>query len=183
LSTIEIKRDIKVSQRDVQKLSSDIKDRAGARTGRKSWPAVQACFEKETDIIRAAYRALSIFSAHARDHDPGAGQASNNIFISVFAHGWLMVKEVHAAHILCKTEKKALEVKELLAKGSSSFAEMARKYSQCPSGKSGGDLGWFGKGKMVAEFEKAAFEGEKGKILGPVKSQFGYHLIKVLDKK
>ena len=93
-----------------------------------------------------------------------------------------MVKEVHAAHILCKTEKKAIEVQEKLAVGQS-FAEMARKYSQCPSGKSGGDLGWFGKGRMVPEFEKAAFEGEKGKILGPVKSSFGYHLIKVLDKK
>lgn len=94
-----------------------------------------------------------------------------------------MTKEVHAAHILCKTEKKALEVKELLASGQESFAQMARKYSQCPSGKSGGDLGWFGKGRMVPEFEKAAFEGEKGKTIGPVKSQFGYHLIRVLDKK
>jgi peptidyl-prolyl cis-trans isomerase C len=93
-----------------------------------------------------------------------------------------MTREVHAAHILCKTEKKALEVKELLAAGQS-FAEMARKYSQCPSGKSGGDLGWFGKGRMVPEFEKAAFEGEKGKIIGPVRSQFGYHLIRVLDRK
>ncbi len=94
-----------------------------------------------------------------------------------------MTREVHAAHILCKTEKKAFEVKELLTAGQKSFAEMARKYSQCPSGKNGGDLGWFGKGRMVPEFEKAAFEGEKGTIIGPVKSQFGYHLIRVLDKK
>jgi peptidyl-prolyl cis-trans isomerase C len=94
-----------------------------------------------------------------------------------------MVKEVHAVHILCKTEKKALEVQEKLATGQENFAEMARKYSQCPSSKSGGDLGWFGKGKMVPEFEKAAFEGEKGKVLGPVKSKFGYHLIKVMDRK
>jgi peptidyl-prolyl cis-trans isomerase C len=93
-----------------------------------------------------------------------------------------MVKEVHAAHILCKNDKKAKEVMEKLGAGQS-FAEMARKYSQCPSSKSGGDLGWFSKGSMVPEFEKAAFEGEKGKILGPVKTQFGYHLIKVLDKK
>ena len=93
-----------------------------------------------------------------------------------------MVKEVHAAHILCKTDKKAKEVLEKLGAGQS-FAQMARKYSQCPSGKSGGDLGWFGKGAMVSEFEKAAFEGEKGKVLGPVKTQFGYHLIKVLEKK
>jgi len=94
-----------------------------------------------------------------------------------------MVKEVHAAHILCKTEKKAKEVAEKLAMGQENFAEMARKYSLCPSGKNSGDLGWFGKGKMALEFEKAAFEGEKGKILGPVKTQFGYHLIKVLDRK
>ena len=104
------------------------------------------------------------------------------LFIILSPHSWLMVKEVHAAHILCKTDKKAKEVQEKLAAGQS-FSEMARKYSQCPSGKSGGDLGWFGKGRMVPEFEKAAFEGENGKILGPVKTQFGYHLIKVLDKK
>ncbi|HON35596.1 MAG: peptidyl-prolyl cis-trans isomerase [Methanothrix sp.] len=94
-----------------------------------------------------------------------------------------MTKEVHAAHILCKTEKKALELKELLAAGRASFAEMARKHSQCPSGKDGGDLGWFGRGRMVPEFEKAAFEGEKGKVIGPVKSQFGYHLIRVLERR
>jgi peptidyl-prolyl cis-trans isomerase C len=44
-------------------------------------------------------------------------------------------------------------------------------------------LGWFGKGQMVAEFEKAAFEGEKGKVIGPVKTQFGYHIIKINDQK
>lgn len=93
-----------------------------------------------------------------------------------------MVKEVHAAHILVKTDKKAKEVIDKLSKGLT-FTEAARKYSDCPSGKSGGDLGWFGKGRMVPEFEKAAFEGDKGKLLGPVKTQFGYHLIKVLDKK
>jgi len=93
-----------------------------------------------------------------------------------------MVKEVHAAHILVKNEKKAQEVLEKLSSGQS-FAEMARKYSQCPSAKSGGDLGWFGKGRMVPEFEKAAFEGEKGKVLGPVKTKFGLHIIKVMDKK
>lgn len=93
-----------------------------------------------------------------------------------------MVKEVHAAHILVKTDKKAKEVLDKLNKGLS-FAEAARKYSDCPSSKNGGDLGWFRKGKMVPEFEKAAFESDKGKLLGPVKTQFGYHLIKVLDKK
>ncbi len=93
-----------------------------------------------------------------------------------------MTKQVHAAHILVKTEKKAKEVLEKINKGES-FAEMARKYSDCPSAKNKGDLGWFGKGRMVPEFERAAFEGEKGKVVGPVKTEFGYHLIKILDKK
>lgn len=93
-----------------------------------------------------------------------------------------MTKQVHAAHILVKSEKKANEVMDKINSGEN-FTEMARKYSNCPSSRTGGDLGWFGKGKMVPEFEKAAFEGEKGKVLGPVKTQFGYHLIKVLDKK
>jgi peptidyl-prolyl cis-trans isomerase C len=93
-----------------------------------------------------------------------------------------MTKQVHAAHILVKTEKKAKEVMDMINSGQS-FTEMARKYSICPSSRTGGDLGWFGKGKMVPEFEKAALEGEKGKVLGPVKTQFGYHIIKVLDKK
>lgn len=93
-----------------------------------------------------------------------------------------MVKEVHAAHILVKNEKKAKEVLDKIDKGMS-FSEAARKYSDCPSSKSGGDLGWFGKGRMVPEFEKTALDGEKSKVLGPVKTQFGYHLIKVIDKR
>jgi len=86
-------------------------------------------------------------------------------------------------HISCaRPTRKQKRFKKSLQRARS-FAEMARKYSQCPSSRSGGDLGWFGRGRMVQEFEKAAFEGEKGKVLGPIKTKFGYHLIKVLDKK
>jgi len=93
-----------------------------------------------------------------------------------------MVKEVHAAHILVKREDQA---KEILAKinAGDNFGEMAKKFSTCPSGKKGGDLGWFTRGKMVKEFEKAAFEGQKGAIVGPVKTDFGYHLIKILEQR
>jgi len=93
-----------------------------------------------------------------------------------------MVKEVNAAHILVKSEDKA---KELLAKIQSgeSFAELAKANSDCPSGKRGGELGYFTRGKMVREFENAAFDGEKGQVVGPVKTDFGWHLIKILDKK
>lgn len=93
-----------------------------------------------------------------------------------------MAKQVHAAHILVKGEDKA---KELLTKVNSgeNFAELAKRFSDCPSGKKGGDLGWFGKGQMVREFEEAAFNGQKGSTVGPVKTQFGWHLIKILDQR
>jgi peptidyl-prolyl cis-trans isomerase C len=93
-----------------------------------------------------------------------------------------MPKQVNCSHILVSSEK---EAKDLMAKLNSgqSFPELAKKWSKCPSGKKGGELGWFGKGQMVAEFDKAAFEGEKGKIVGPVKTQFGWHLIKINDQK
>ncbi len=93
-----------------------------------------------------------------------------------------MPKQVHAAHILVKSEDQA---KDLLTKLNAgvSFADLAKKHSDCPSGKQGGDLGWFGKGQMVQEFEKAAFEGEKGNVVGPVKTKFGFHLIKILDQR
>ncbi|MFA6803623.1 MAG: peptidylprolyl isomerase [Candidatus Methanomethylophilaceae archaeon] len=91
-----------------------------------------------------------------------------------------MPKKVCAAHILVKTEK---EAKDLLTKidGGEKFEDLARRYSTCPSGKKGGDLGWFGRGDMVAPFETAAFSAAKGSVVGPVKTEFGWHLILVKD--
>ena len=86
---------------------------------------------------------------------------------------------VSAKHILTKEEDKSKEILEKLNNGEISFEEAAAEYSTCPSGQRGGNLGEFGKGQMVKEFEDAAFSAEIGKIVGPVKSQFGYHLIKV----
>lgn len=90
--------------------------------------------------------------------------------------------QVNAKHILVDTEELANSVAEEIA-GGLAFEEAAKKYSTCPSNEKGGDLGYFSKGQMVPEFEKAAFEGEAGKVIGPVKTQFGYHLIRVEDKK
>jgi peptidyl-prolyl cis-trans isomerase C len=84
-----------------------------------------------------------------------------------------------AVHILVKTEKEASELKEQLAKGAD-FAKLARKFSICPSKKKGGDLGEFRRGQMVKAFDDVVFKKELLKVHGPIKTKFGYHLIKTL---
>ncbi|MDE1869243.1 MAG: peptidylprolyl isomerase [Candidatus Micrarchaeota archaeon] len=91
-----------------------------------------------------------------------------------------MAGKIRCAHILLEKHSKALEVLDKLAKGES-FAKLAEQYSIDGSRKRGGDLGFFGKGMMVKEFENAAFALEKGQVSGIVKTQFGYHIIKRLE--
>lgn len=90
--------------------------------------------------------------------------------------------EVRASHILVKTEEKAKEVLQKIKAGED-FAELAKKYSEDPSASNGGDLGYFKKGMMVSEFDKAAFALKPGEISDPVKTKFGYHIINVTDRK
>ncbi|MBW3002900.1 peptidyl-prolyl cis-trans isomerase [Candidatus Woesearchaeota archaeon] len=93
-----------------------------------------------------------------------------------------MAKKVHAKHILVKTEEEANAILYDLNHGKD-FDEIAKEKSMCPSGKKGGDLGWFGKGMMVKEFETAAFSLKKDELSKPVKTQFGWHIIKVIEKE
>ncbi len=88
---------------------------------------------------------------------------------------------LNASHILVDSEEKANEIVEEIKNGLS-FEDAAMKYSSCPSKEQGGNLGEFGKGQMVPEFENAAFDMGEGEISGPVKSQFGYHIIKLNEK-
>nr|WP_324602940.1 peptidylprolyl isomerase [Methanoregula formicica] len=97
-------------------------------------------------------------------------------------HLYSMAAQARASHILVKTEEQAKQIMKRLSDGEE-FDKVARRFSSCPSGKKGGDLGWFGKGMMVPEFEKVAFEEEVGKVVGPIKTQFGFHVIKVTGKK
>jgi len=91
--------------------------------------------------------------------------------------------EVRARHILVETEEEAKKIAERLAKGED-FAALAKELSKdAGSGKDGGDLGYFTKDRMVKEFAEVAFATEKGKIAAPVKSQFGWHIIKVEDSR
>ena len=87
-----------------------------------------------------------------------------------------------AKHVLVDNEDKANQIKEEIESGAKSFEDAAKEYSTCPSAQKGGSLGTFGRGQMVKEFEDAAFSAEIGAVVGPVKTQFGYHLIKVEEK-
>ena len=89
---------------------------------------------------------------------------------------------VSAKHILTDSEEKCQTILKNIEAGEKTFEDAAREFSTCPSGAKGGDLGEFSKGQMVKEFEDAAFDAEIGKVVGPVKTQFGYHLIKVEKK-
>lgn len=90
-------------------------------------------------------------------------------------------EKVRAKHILVNTEEEAIRIKKEIEEGKT-FEDAAKEYSSCPSKERGGDLGAFSKGQMVPEFEQVAFSQQVGEIGNPVKTQFGYHLIKVEDK-
>jgi peptidyl-prolyl cis-trans isomerase C len=86
-----------------------------------------------------------------------------------------------ARHILVETQKACEDLKAQIEAGAD-FAEIARQHSQCPSGEDGGDLGEFSQGQMVPEFDQVVFKEEVGKVHGPIKTQFGYHLVEVTSR-
>lgn len=86
-----------------------------------------------------------------------------------------------ARHILVDSEAKCNELKSEIANGTD-FDEVAKANSTCPSSAKGGDLGQFGPGQMVPEFDKAVFSGDVGVVYGPIKTQFGYHLLEVTGR-
>ena len=88
-----------------------------------------------------------------------------------------MSNQIRCSHILVKTEQEAQEIYEDLIDGAK-FSVLAEMKSICPSRKKGGDLGSFGRGQMVKPFEKAAFALEKGQMSQPIKTEFGWHIIR-----
>lgn len=86
-----------------------------------------------------------------------------------------------ARHILVDTEEQCSALKAEIEDGAD-FADLARQHSSCPSGQRGGDLGEFGPGMMVPEFDRVVFSAEIGTVQGPVRTQFGYHLLEVTSR-
>jgi len=124
--------------------------------------------------LREAYFEKNVQTAISNDeakkfYDAEAVKAKGNL-------------QIRARHILVKTEEKAKEIFELIAHDGD-FVELAKKHSTGPSGKNGGDLGYFGEGQMVPPFSKAAFALKVGEVSEPVKTRFGWHLIKLEDRR
>jgi peptidyl-prolyl cis-trans isomerase C len=141
--------------------------------------ADQADFKKKLDFARnrllmdnllaAEGKAALTDEAMKKVYDDAAKQISGE-------------QEVHARHILVQTEDEAKAIKAELDKGAD-FAKLAKEKSKDPGASDGGDLGFFTKEQMVPEFSKVAFSLEPGKISDPVKTQFGWHIIKVEEKR
>ena len=86
-----------------------------------------------------------------------------------------------ARHILVASEAACTDLKEQIAQGAD-FAALAQEHSQCPSGGQGGELGTFGPGQMVREFDEVVFSAPVGEVQGPVQTQFGFHLVEVTSR-
>jgi peptidyl-prolyl cis-trans isomerase C len=95
--------------------------------------------------------------------------------------GDIQMAKATARHILVATEEECLNLKKQI-EGGVDFTEIAQQHSTCPSGRSGGDLGSFGPGQMVPEFDTVVFSGELNTVHGPVKTQFGYHLLEITSR-
>lgn len=91
------------------------------------------------------------------------------------------MKKASARHILVDSKEACVNLKSQIEKGAD-FAEIAKEHSKCPSSKSGGSLGEFGPGQMVKEFDEVVFSAPLNKVQGPVKTDFGYHLIEVTSR-
>ncbi len=92
------------------------------------------------------------------------------------------VLEVKASHLLVDTQEEAEQLRADILAGKD-FGEVAKEVSKCPSRVKGGDLGYFGRGRMVPEFDQAAFELPVGEVSEPIKTQFGWHLLVVTDQR
>ncbi len=92
------------------------------------------------------------------------------------------MSKASARHILVNTEEECEDLKQQIEAGAD-FAEMAKQHSTCPSGRKGGELGEFGPGQMVKEFDDVVFSGDLNTVHGPVKTQFGYHLLEITSRE
>lgn len=138
--------------------------------------------EYKTELEKLKKELLSNFYVEKFLRDVKVKDEDIKKYFEEHAEEFVSQETVCASHILVETEEKANDVLAKIRSGEMTFEDAAKAFSTCPSSQRGGDLGEFGKGQMVPEFDQACFEMEVGELRGPVKTQFGFHLIR-LDKK
>jgi peptidyl-prolyl cis-trans isomerase C len=136
---------------------------------------VEVSIENEIRSIKAKYSVETLMSGFPKDEQ--VLKAYNKATASMQS-----MEEFNASHILVESEAQALDIIKSLALGSD-FSSLAEEKSTGPSGPNGGQLGWFGSGQMVPEFEAAVLVLEIGKVSQPVKTQFGWHVVKLNDRR
>ena len=182
------KLDLPVSAADIDAEVAKVVEQVGGPENYKKALAAQGVTEEQfrKELEKGAKVNKLVEQACSSVADPTDDEVA--AFYAAHKDEYVAPEQVLCQHILVKgTDDAALDkIKDIRARivdGKADFAEEAKKHSDCPSGQQGGSLGWFGRGMMVPEFDKAAFEMKKGEVSGIVTTQFGYHIIYKADRK
>ena len=180
--------ELPVSAADVDAEVERVKAQIGGEENYKKALEAQGISEESfrKELEKGARVNMLVNQACAHIADPTDDEVA--AFYEAHKSEYVEEPKVLCQHILVKgADDKALDkikdIRERIVSGKADFAEEAKKNSDCPSGQEGGSLGWFGRGMMVPEFDKVAFEMKKGEISGVVTTQFGYHIIYKADEK
>ena len=180
--------DLPVTAKDVDAEVARVVQQVGGEENYKKALAAQGISEADfrKELEKGARVNMLVNQACAHVADPTEEEVT--AFYEAHKSEYVAEPQVLCQHILVKGSNDAAldkikEIRERIVSDKADFAEEAKKHSDCPSGAQGGSLGWFGRGMMVPEFDKAAFEMKKGEVSGIVTTEFGYHIIYKADEK
>ncbi len=180
--------DIPVTEKDIDAEVARVVQQVGGEENYKKALAAQGIAEADfrKELEKGARVNMLVNQACAHVADPTEDEVT--AFYEAHKAEYVEPPQVLCQHILVKGSNDAAldkikEIRERIVSDKADFAEEAKKHSDCPSGAQGGSLGWFGRGMMVPEFDKAAFEMKKGEVSGVVTTEFGYHIIYKADER
>ena len=180
--------DLPVTAKDVDAEVARVVQQVGGEENYKKALAAQGITEEafRRELEKGARVNMLVGQACAHVQDPTEEEVT--AFYEAHKSEYVAEPQVLCQHILVKGSNDAAldkikEIRERIVSDKADFAEEAKKHSDCPSGAQGGSLGWFGRGMMVPEFDKAAFEMKKGEVSGIVTTEFGYHIIYKADER
>ena len=180
--------DLPVTAKDVDAEVARVVQQVGGEENYKKALAAQGISEADfrKELEKGARVNMLVNQACAHVADPTEDEVT--AFYEAHKAEYVEPHQVLCQHILVKGSNDAAldkikEIRERIVNDKADFAEEAKKHSDCPSGAQGGSLGWFGRGMMVPEFDKAAFEMKKGEVSGVVTTEFGYHIIYKADER